>query len=655
MSPLRQGRLLGVVTLVLLTAITAIPMLPGRDLVRYAWFDACQLLAPRTRLSGPVVIVDVDDRSLARHGQWPWPRTLLAQLVDRLVAAKPAAIGIDAIMPEPDRLSPALLPALLPSIDADLAARLAALPSNDTMLARALADRPVVLGMAGVSAVHAAPGGAVRAAPARVVGGDPAPYLRAFETTLRSLDEIDRAAAGHGLLNVELEGGAVRRVPLAARVGDVLVPALSMEMFRVASGAPGFVLAVGPHGITQMAVGALAVPTQVDGSVWLHYARHTPDRFVSAADVLAGTADPRLFERKLVLFGVTALGLSDRRPIPGGGTMDGVEIHAELIEGMFDGGLLRRPGWAHWVESAFLAAAGALVILLLPRLRTGAVLLLLVPILALAGLGSLALFYWRFLLFDALTPTVGVAIVFGASLSTTLAETERERADTERQGQFVKRAFQQFVSPEVVDRIVRDPGALQFGGELRTLTVLFSDIRDFTTFAERHEPQVVVGMLREYLTEMTRIVIEEGGTLDKYIGDAVMAEFGAPVAYSDHALRGCRAALRMNAEVERLAVKWAAEGREPLRIGLGVNTGTMVVGNLGSEQLFDYTVIGDEVNLGARLEALNKDYQTSTHIIISEATHAAAGGAIQTRRLGEVKVKGKTRPVVVYELQGLSA
>jgi adenylate cyclase len=224
----------------------------------------------------------------------------------------------------------------------------------------------------------------------------------------------------------------------------------------------------------------------------------------------------------------------------------------------------------------------------------------------------------------------------------------------ERQRQYTRRAFQQYVSPEVVERIMQDPQALQFGGELRNLTVLFSDIRDFTTFTEKNDPHLVVQMLREYLTEMTRIVIEEGGTLDKYIGDAVMAEFGAPIAYSDHALRGCRAALRMASEVERLTAKWLAEGKEPFRIGLGVNTGTMVVGNLGSEQLFDYTVIGDEVNLGARLESLNKDYQTDKHIIISDGTYEAAGDAIEVRRLGEVKVKGKTRPVVVYELLGLT-
>ena len=202
---------------------------------------------------------------------------------------------------------------------------------------------------------------------------------------------------------------------------------------------------------------------------------------------------------------------------------------------------------------------------------------------------------------------------------------------------------------------VEDPSALQFGGQLKELTVLFSDIRDFTTFTEKHEPQEVVAMLREYLTHMTDQVLAQQGTLDKYIGDAVMAIFGAPVELPDHAERACRAALAMAAEVERLQAKWVAEGKEPFQIGIGINTGQMVVGNLGSEQLFDYTVIGDAVNLGARLESLNKEHQTAKHIIISEGTYEAARDALEVRRLGEVTVRGKTRPVVIYELLGLRA
>jgi adenylate cyclase len=236
-----------------------------------------------------------------------------------------------------------------------------------------------------------------------------------------------------------------------------------------------------------------------------------------------------------------------------------------------------------------------------------------------------------------------------------LAITVHRLFTEELQRLWIKRAFQRFVSPEVVEQLVGTPAALQFGGEVRNLTVLFTDIRDFTTYTERHTPQEVVHILREYLTAMADQVIANQGTLDKFIGDAVMAIFGAPVPIPDHAEKACRAALAMIDELDKLQAKWVAEDREPFRMGIGINTGEMVVGNLGSEQLFDYTVVGDGVNLGARLESLNKEYETKRHIIISESTYEAAKDVVEVRRLGEVLVKGKTRPVVIYELVGLRA
>jgi adenylate cyclase len=428
MAPLRRGRVLGAALLVVLAAVTAAPRVPGRDLLRFTWFDACQWLAPRTRLSAPVVIVDVDGKSLARHGQWPWPRTVLADLLDRLFAARPAAVGIDILMPEPDRFSPSQLSTMIAAIDGDLAARLRELPSNDAVFAAALRGQPVVLGVAGVD------GGAdnvarvpVHAPPVRAIGGDPAPHLRRFDAVLRTLDEIERAAAGDGLLNVEPEARAVRRIPLVARVGDVVVPSLALELFRVASGEPAITVAVAREGLTRVAVGSLVIPTQADGSVWLRYTRESGTRSVSAADVLAGTVRSETFERKLVLLGVTALGLADRRPIPGGGARDGVEIHAELIESIFDGSLLGRPRWAGWAEAAFLLIAGALVIVVVPVASARVVGLALVLVLVLALGGSLALYHWRLLLFDAATPGLSLSVVFFQMLSVTLAEAERQR------------------------------------------------------------------------------------------------------------------------------------------------------------------------------------------------------------------------------------
>jgi CHASE2 domain-containing sensor protein len=425
---LRHGRLLGGLLLGVLLALDAVPVL---GTVRFAWFDVCQRLAPRAPGSARVVIVEVDDRSLTRLGQWPWPRTLLAQLVDRIAEAGPAAIGLDVVMPERDRLSPQRLPALIPSIGADLALRLEALPSNEARLAAALRDRPVVLGIAGVRG--AGSGEPERTAPVRQVGPDPRPFLRRFDATLRSVEEIDRAAAGHGLLNVDLDAGIVRRLPLVARVGHQILPTLGLEMFRVAHRQAGFDVVADAGGLATVRVGDLTIPTDFDGSAWLRYTRPMRGRFVSAADVLHAAFAPGALEGKLVLVGVTAIGLGDRQTIAGGGSRTGVEIHAELIESVLDGALLRRPAWAQGAESLFLLAGGVLVILAVPVRRTQAAYLVVLPLLALAAGGSLALYHWRFLLLDAATPSLRVLVVFMAMLSLALAEAERQRRALRRQ------------------------------------------------------------------------------------------------------------------------------------------------------------------------------------------------------------------------------
>jgi serine phosphatase RsbU (regulator of sigma subunit)/CHASE2 domain-containing sensor protein len=433
-SPLRQGRWFGFLLVVVLAGICAMPYVPGLDTLRLSWFDVCQRAAPRARLSGPAVIVDVDGRSLAAHGQWPWPRTLLATLFDRIAAGKPAAVGLDVVMPDPDRLSPQRLPALIRTIGPELAAQLAALPSNDAVLAAAIRGRPIVLALAGVDHL-AEPGGRSpgRIAPVVSVGGDPTTRLRRYDTMLRTASDIDHAAAGYGLLNADPKGGAVREIPLLALVGDVMTPSLALEMFRVAAGVPDITVSMADGRIQGVAVGAFGIPTQPDGSVWLRYTGSTPARFVSAADVLAGKVASDLFERKLVLVGVTALGLSDSRTIAGGAALHGVEIHAELIESIFDRALLSRPHWAPWAEAGFLLGAGVLLVLALSVRRPRVSFPLLLVLVALALGGSLALFHWRFLLLDAAVPSIGLGIVFTTMMSLTLAETERQRSALRRQ------------------------------------------------------------------------------------------------------------------------------------------------------------------------------------------------------------------------------
>jgi adenylate cyclase len=623
-----------------------------------------------------IAIVAIDEPSLAAVGRWPWSGAVLARLIQQLDEAGAASIAFDVLKNEPerspdqdviDRLARRLGARRLDTgVRAELQAMLAD-ADPDAMLATAVRESGRVVLASNFLFGGAVPTDAperkgspmksalgVRSAtdPPAPGGGSPFtnypergvyPPLRARQETF-PIPPLMAAAASIGHVNMIPEfDGSTRYEALVIESRGYYYPSLAIEAVRVAAG-------LDPSALTltfgdSVRLGDIVIPTDARSRVLIDYAGpegtipHIP-----AAEVLQGKGLDRVKDRA-VFIGATAPGLFDLRVTPVSAIMPGVEKHANMAANILDRRFMVRPAWIELVEAAGIVLLPLVLAFVLPAVRPVPSIWITAGLLA-ALFGAAHYGFRQGMWIPLVYPSLALLLAFiGITIYRILTE--------ERQRQYTRRAFQQYVSPEVVERIMQNPQALQFGGELRNLTVLFSDIRDFTTFTEKNDPHLVVQMLREYLTHMTTIVIDEGGTLDKYIGDAVMAEFGAPIPYPDHALRGCRAALRMTQEVERLQAKWTAEGKEPFRIGLGVNTGNMVVGNLGSEQLFDYTVIGDEVNLGARLESLNKDYQTTTHIIISDATYEAAREAIETRELGEVKVKGKTRPVVIYELLAL--
>ena len=651
---------LGIVVLVGGLYLAALPILQRVELALYdQHFRLRGVRAPGRQ----VTIVAIDEASLRELGRWPWSRTVLADLVRRLDEAGVAAIALDIILNEPEQGD-------VQRAAARLAERLRRLPVGravereldaavregdaDRRLADAIrASRRVVL--ASHFTLHTGPpdrapereGAPLKSALASFKhyterGVFPPPNARAAGYPIPPLLA---AAQGVGHVNMQADpDGSTRLEALVVEARGHYYPSLALEAVRVGAGLDVHALRLDFGRAVE--VGDVAIPIDARARVFIDYAgpaRTIPH--VSAVDVLRGRTPTEALRRRIVFVGATAEGTYDLRVTPFSPVFPGVEKHANVASNILEARFITRPVWVELVEAAGIAVVPLLLAGILPRLRPltslGAALALWAALYAGAHAGFLE-GLWLPLVYPSLALTL-----------TWVAITLYRFFTEERQRLFTKRAFQRYVSPEVVERIIEDPSALQFGGRLTELTVLFSDIRDFTTFTEKHDPQEVVQMLREYLTRMTDQVLAQHGTLDKYIGDAVMAIFGAPVALPDHAARACRAALAMAAEVERLRAKWVAEGKEPFRIGIGVNTGQMVVGNLGSEQLFDYTVIGDEVNLGARLESLNKEYVTAKSIIISERTWEAARDTIEVRRLGEVTVKGKTRPVVVYELLGL--
>jgi adenylate cyclase len=616
-----------------------------------------------------VIIVAVDEKSLAALGRWPWPRSVLADLVTALSDAGAKVIALDILLSEPqvggelraaDQLTErfktlGLSP--LGGVGQALHQELDALvrkADHDGQLEEALrrsgrAVLPVVFD------IKTRPPG-----PAPEPSGQPiksalvsfAHYAERGQYPPPSASEVGvpiaRLAAvardlGHVTMIADADG-TTRWEAIVFEYHGSYYPSLAVQAARLAMGVPAGALKL-DFG-RALEVGPVAIPVDPRNRMLIDYAGPANTfRYLSAVDVIAGRVRPDAVRDRVVFVGASAAGIYDLRVSPLSPILPGVEKHANVAANVLGGKFLKRPDWVELLEAAGILFWPFLLAWLLPRLRP---MVSVASVLAFWGLffGAVHGAFLNGLWLPLVYPSLAMGLTF-------LGITVYRLFTEERQRLWIKRAFQRFVSPEVVEQLVENPAALTFGGEVRNLTVLFTDIRDFTTYTERHPPQEVVHILREYLTVMSDQVIANKGTLDKYIGDAVMAIFGAPVPFPDHAEKACRAALAMIDELDKLQAKWAAEGREPFRMGIGINTGEMVVGNLGSEQLFDYTVVGDGVNLGARLESLNKEYQTKRHIIISEGTYEAAKEVLEVRRLGEVLVKGKTRPVVIYELQGL--
>jgi adenylate cyclase len=622
-------------------------------------FDEFQRVKPRAYVPTPVRIVDIDDESLARLGQWPWPRTHLAKLVDRLNQLGAAAIAFDILFVEPDRTSPAdLIPELAGIAPGDpLLARLARLPSHDQLFADAIGQARVILGFAPRSRGH--PHLPPEKAGLAMAGDDPRPWVPRYPGAASDLPVLGRAAAGSGSLGMLADrDGIVRRAPLLTVIGDRLYPALGLEALRVAQGASTYIVkssnangmtAFGEHtGVSLIKVGAIVVPTGGDGTVWIHFTPHEPGRFVPVWKVLDGSVDPDLIKGNIVLVGSTAVGLYDYRPTPLDPVAAGVETQVQLIENLLLGDSLRRPDWARGAEMFLMIAIALTLLLLLPRVGARWTALLFVATVV-PAVGASWYAYVRYhWLIDPVFPSLIGFLVYLSSSAVLFLRTESER-------RHVRHAFSRYLAPAVVEHLAQHPEQLTLGGEVRELTVMFSDIRSFTTIAEGLDAQALTSFLNRYLTPMTDAILSHAGTVDKYMADGIMAFWNAPLDDPAHAEHACRAALAMRRELARLNDGWRAEaaaaGRpfREVRAGVGLNTGSCVVGNLGSDQRFDYSVLGDDANIASRLEGQTKTYHVD--IIIGERT-AKLAPQFALLELDLIQVVGKTKPVRIFFLFG---
>jgi adenylate cyclase len=623
--------------------------------VRLRVFDQLQRWRPRpVPADSPVTIVDIDDDSLAEIGQWPWPRTVFADLVETLGRHGPRAIVFDVLFAEADRLSPPSYARLLEPVDARAAAVLRTLPSSEETMAAALRRFPVVLGEAGAAGTAERRFARGLDPPARIawLGGDARRALPTFAHGITALPTLAAAARGLGLVTVPAEvDGVVRRAPTVAVVGERLLPSLSLEAVRVASGEGTLIVRGDERGaVRSVAVDGHSLPTDVDGRVGLRFTPRRGDLYVPAVRALAGEMPPERIAGKIVVVGSSAVSLGDVKVTPVAGNTPGVEIQAQLIESILMGDLLRRPPALVGVELALVLGLGLLLAWFGVRLPAGSFPPLLAGVLAVAGATTWFAYAGAGYLVDATYPAFAFAL-----LLFWLAMAKYIREETGRRS--LRHAFAHYLSPVMVDRLIRNPVALALEGDRRPLTVLFSDIRDFTALTEGYadDPEGLTRLLNRYFTAMTEEVLAQEGTIDKYIGDSIMAFWNAPLDDPRHARHACLAALRMVGRLERLNEELAAEASAsgqpfaPLRAGIGVETGSCFVGNLGSAQRFNYSVIGDAVNVASRLEASSKLH--GLPIIVGEKVRAACP-ELAFLPIGVVQLRGKRGTSLVYALVG---
>ena len=647
------GRALSLALLVLLIGLRIWDPLPVESL-RLRTSDAFQMIQPRPILEQrPVMIVDIDEASLREIGQWPWPRTLVADMVDRLTAAGAVAVAFDIVFAEPDRLSPGLLARSLRDLDQGTRAALDALPSNDEVLAKSMLASRVILGQTALG-THAAEmerdagpqtGFATR-------GPDPSAFLASFPGLLRNIPVLENAAAGRGLFTIAPEAdGIIRRVPVVMKVDGATVPTLTLEILRVLTGSGAIMMVADASGLRGVVLNGLDLPTDPYGQVWLHFSRHDPGKFISARDLLAGRVPPEKLGGKIVMVGTSAIGLLDNKTTPLERSMPGVEVHAQLLESALTGQTLTAPYYAMIVE-LFVAIAISLAIVLFAPILTAVQLVVF-------G-GTVAIFlvaasWYRFshsgILIDATFPLASSFLIY---LTLVFTNYFREQVGRNR----IRSAFGQYLSPALVEQLALSPEKLKLGGEDRLMTIMFSDVRGFTTISETYkaDPQGLTALMNRFLTPLTNAILDRKGTIDKYMGDAIMAFWNAPLDDPRQEHHACAAALDMLRRLDAVNADRKAEALAgghpfiPLDVGIGLNTGRCVVGNMGSNLRFDYSVLGDTVNLASRLEGQSKLY--GAKIVLGERTAAAVAETFATIEIDLIRVKGKTEPEAVFALLG---
>ena len=659
---------------VLLVAALFLVGAPILDMVELKTYDLRFLSRGNLSPTPAVVLALIDEKSIKTEGRWPWPRSKMARLVDILSEDGAKVIGFDIGFLEPDENS------RLGLID-ELASKVEALSinndklekfidenkkdaDNDAALAKAIKNSSAAVVLGYFFHMSEADLG-YRLEPEKIeqqlklIGPSKypltiydrpdtvAPFIKAYAPQ-GNLEIFTRAAAGSGHYDVKSDpDGVVRWMPLIIQCGENIFPHLAVACAWNYLNKPQLMVKVARHGVEGIRMGKRFIPTDESGQLLINYLG-PPQTFphISITDILNRKPAKGTFENRIVLVGATAMGIYDMRNTPVSPQYPGVEIHATVIDNILSKNFMSRPDWSKIYDLFAIIVLAIVPGLVLPRLSAIKGFLFAAGLFALHILVSRYVFVNYRLWLNIVYPLLVLSLTYTGLTVYHYVTEERERKK-------IKGAFKHYVAPVVIEDILKDPSRLKLGGEEKVITVLFSDLEGFTSYSERYTPHEMITLLSEYYERMTEEIFAHQGMLKEYVGDELMALFGAPLDAADHAKRACAAALSMRERRHALGREWAAVGRPVLKARTGINSGNMLVGNLGSSYRFSYGALGDNVNLGSRLEGLNKMYRTE--IIVGENTANLLDGDFQLRELDLVQVKGKKKPVRVYELLGHSA
>ncbi len=612
-------------------------------------FDTYQQLWPRELPEDPpVYVVDADEKSLDALGQWPWPRSIYAELTDKILQAGAVAVGYDILFAEPDRTAPQRISQHWPTTPA-LEQQLQVLPDPDDALENAIHNKPVVLGFTFAFGHTEAADDSVNFQPPvpMALPQHAYPWLPTASRAIRNLSGLEDKATGMGWFGyIPDPDNIVRRVPTMVRFGEHAFPPLSLELLRLGLNSRQLAGRADEGGMQAVKVGNYVLPTDAHGLFWLKYRPFSDKIYISASDVMDGTVGAETLQNKLVLMGTSAMGLLDLRTTPLESAIPGVDVHVQIIETILAQDFIRRPNWLPTAELFFVLLVGALMIITIERFGAFSAALGFVAITAAVLSSSIYFFINNGLLLDATYPLLALLVIY---LLQTVLKYRREEAQRRQ----IKGTFEQYLSPTLVGQLADHPEQLTLGGEQKELTLLFSDIRGFTTLSEGFAAEELTNFINEYLTPMTDIILEQQGTIDKYMGDAIMAFWNAPLDVPNHAQQSVTAALIMLEKLAEMNNTWQQKGMPKIDVGIGIHTGESCVGNMGSDQRFDYTVLGDAVNLASRLEGSSKYY--GLPLIISSDTVAQLDENLVTIPIDRVQVKGKTEPVDVFTVLSRTA